>query len=103
MSPLSTVTSPRLRSAIDSQHGSPACSPITKACSEPLYLTATDSLDEQARQGLVNTNPQVVVLTGGTAALSTAVEQQVAAVLPDAEVRRFAGAGRPKRPGWSTR
>lgn len=60
----------------------------------PVYLTFPDSLDEQAAEGLKDANPQVVVLAGGTAALSEAVEQQIAELLPDAQIRRFAGAGR---------
>jgi uncharacterized coiled-coil protein SlyX len=60
----------------------------------PVYLTGSASLDDQARQGLADTDPQVVVLAGGVQALSPAVEQQIAALLPDAQLRRFAGAGR---------
>lgn len=60
----------------------------------PVYLTFPAGLDDQAAQGLQATDPQVVVLAGGTAALSDAVEQQVRDLLPDATIRRFAGAGR---------
>lgn len=71
-----------------------AASSVAGQLGAPVYLTASDSLDDQARQGLVDTDPEMVVLAGGTAALSEAVEQQIEAVLPDAQIRRFAGAGR---------
>lgn len=60
----------------------------------PVYLTFTDSLDDQARQGLVDTAPDVVVLAGGPAALSQQVEDQIVALLPGSLVRRVGGAGR---------
>jgi len=60
----------------------------------PVLLTGSTSLDAQAADGLVAANPEVVVLAGGTAALSDTVQTQVAELLPDAEVRRVAGAGR---------
>lgn len=71
-----------------------AASSVAGQLGAPVYLTGSTTLDEQARQGLVDTNPQVVVLAGGSAALSPAVEEQVRALLPDAQVQRFAGKGR---------
>lgn len=60
----------------------------------PVYLTFPDQLDDQAAEGLRATNPEVVVLAGGPAALSEMVEQQIAELLPDAVIRRFGGDGR---------
>lgn len=57
----------------------------------PVYLTGRDGLGDQARQGLQATDPQVVVLAGGTAALSQAVEDEVRAALPGAQLRRMSG------------
>ncbi len=71
-----------------------AASAVAGQLGAPVYLSGTDRLDEEAAQGLVSTAPQVVILAGGTNALSPTVAQQVAELLPDAEVRRIGGAGR---------
>src|SRR5680860_1813325 len=64
-----------------------AASSVAGQLGAPVYLTGTAGLDAQARDGLVNTDPQVVVLAGGTSALSDTVEREVRALLPEAQVR----------------
>lgn len=59
-----------------------------------MYLTFPDALHDEAAEGLQASDPQVVVLAGGSAALSEAVEQQIRDLLPEATVRRFAGTNR---------
>lgn len=71
-----------------------AASSVAGQLGAPVYLTPTHALDDQARQGLLDTDPDVVVLAGGPVALSPEVEQQVADLLPGAQLRRFAGEGR---------
>lgn len=60
----------------------------------PLYLSFPDALHPDAEAGLAATDPDVVVLAGGTAALSEQVAQDVADLLPDATVIRKAGSTR---------
>ncbi len=71
-----------------------AASSVAGQLGAPVYLTSSDTLGEQARQGLVDTAPDVVVLAGGTAALSEQVEDQIGELLPNAQLRRFAGTDR---------
>ncbi|HEX2027086.1 MAG TPA: cell wall-binding repeat-containing protein [Nitriliruptorales bacterium] len=71
-----------------------AASSLAGQLGAPVYLTPTGRLNEQARQGLQGAQPRVVVLAGGTAALAPQVEQQIREVLPQARLRRFAGAER---------
>lgn len=57
----------------------------------PLYLSFPGQLHPDAEAALAATTPDVVVLAGGTGALSAAVEQAVRDLLPDATVIRKAG------------
>lgn len=57
----------------------------------PVLLTYPDALAPAARNALVEAAPDVVVIAGGTAALSPAVETGVRRALPAADVRRVGG------------
>lgn len=71
-----------------------AAAPVAGRLDAPVLLTPPHHLTEAARDGLADAAPDVVVLAGGTAALSEAVRAQVEAVLPDAAVRRVDGSDR---------
>lgn len=71
-----------------------AAAAIAGRMGAPVFLSDQAVLSEEARRGLVAAAPDLVVLAGGTAALSAAVEQQVAQAVPAAEVRRVAGESR---------
>jgi hypothetical protein len=71
-----------------------AAGPIAGRLGAPLFTTPSNVLDAQAREGLVAYAPALIILTGGTAALSADVEAQVSAAVPGATVRRVFGAGR---------
>lgn len=71
-----------------------AAGPIAGRAGAPLFVTSPTSLGEHAREGLIDADPELVILAGGTGALSAAVEAQVAAALPGATVRRVSGATR---------
>lgn len=71
-----------------------AASSVAGQLGAPVYLTFPANLDEQAAQGLSATDPDVVVLAGGTAALSDTVKEQIEQLLPDATIVRKAGFGR---------
>jgi hypothetical protein len=57
-------------------------------------LTYPTTLVEPARVALLEADPDLVVLAGGTAALSAEVELAIRTLLPDATVRRAAGTDR---------
>lgn len=57
-----------------------------------LLLTAKDSLPEATRQEILRLNPPKLVVVGGTASVSDAVYQQLAALKPD--ITRIGGADR---------
>lgn len=69
-----------------------AAGPLAYAGKLPLLLTTPDALSSQARQGLTELGIQRVLILGGTAAVSQAVEDAVRA-LP-ANVSRLAGPDR---------
>ncbi|MFK5688600.1 cell wall-binding repeat-containing protein [Ornithinimicrobium sp. LYQ92] len=71
-----------------------AAGPIAGRAGAPLFVTSPTSLGEHAREGLIDADPELVILAGGTGALSAAVEAQVAAALPGVTVRRVSGATR---------
>ncbi|HEX9767277.1 MAG TPA: cell wall-binding repeat-containing protein [Nitriliruptorales bacterium] len=71
-----------------------AASAVAGQLGAPVYLTFTATLDDQARQGLLDTSPDTVLLAGGLSALSQQVQDQIVALLPDATVRRVGGKGR---------
>jgi len=71
-----------------------AASAIAGQLGAPVFLTDTAALVVDTRDALVAHAPNVVVLAGGTAALSDTVAAQVAEALPAAEVLRFGGTNR---------
>jgi hypothetical protein len=60
----------------------------------PVLLSNQTTLSEEARRGLMEADPDIVIIAGGVAALAPEIEEQVAAALPSAEVRRVGGATR---------
>lgn len=71
-----------------------AAGPIAGRAGGPVLVTSPATLSGQAREGLIDYDPDLVILAGGTGALSAAVEAQVAAAVPGATIRRVAGADR---------
>jgi hypothetical protein len=71
-----------------------AAGPIAGRAGGPVLLTSPTTLSAQARDGLIDYDPDLVILAGGTGALSAAVEAQVAVAVPGATIRRVAGADR---------
>lgn len=69
-----------------------AASPLAYAGKLPLLITTPNALSSQARQGLTDLGIQRVLILGGTAAVSQAVEDAVRAM--PANVVRLAGADR---------
>lgn len=69
-----------------------AASSAAGALGGAVLLTRTSTLEDSTRQALIDLAPDLVVLAGGTSALSPAVEDQIEAIpLP---TRRVAGASR---------
>lgn len=60
----------------------------------PLLITEPNRIPTVIADELVRLDPARVVLVGGPSVVSTAVEQAVSALLPEAEVDRLAGADR---------
>jgi hypothetical protein len=60
----------------------------------PILLTTSGTLSPSARQGITDLGIQKVVILGGTAAVSTAVETQVKAITGVSTVERLGGADR---------
>lgn len=71
-----------------------AASSVAGQLGAPVFLTFPSSLGGQAADGLAAADPQVVVLAGGTVALSEQVEADIGELLPDADIRRMAGIDR---------
>lgn len=71
-----------------------AAGPIAGRAGGPVLVTSPTTLSAQARDGLIDYDPDLVILAGGTGALSAAVEAQVAVAVPGATIRRVAGANR---------
>jgi hypothetical protein len=70
-----------------------AIGPVAGAVGGIVLITSPASLSDSARQALVDFNPDIVVIAGGMAAISVAVEAQIDAAGPWSVVRK-AGAGR---------
>lgn len=68
--------------------------PVAGRLDAPVLLTPPTTLSDAARQGLVDQAPEVVVIAGGPAAVSTEVEQAIGQAVPEAQVRRVAGQDR---------
>lgn len=71
-----------------------AAAPVAGRLDAPIYLTRTTALSEAARAGLAAAKPDVVVVAGGTGAVSDATFAQIVDLLPDATVRRVRGDSR---------
>lgn len=69
-----------------------AASSAAGALGGSVLLTRSSTLEDSTRQALVDLGPDLVVLAGGTGALSPAVEAQIEAI--PLETRRIAGASR---------
>lgn len=69
-----------------------AASSVAGTMGGAVLLTSSDTLNEVTRQALIALDPDLVVLAGGTAALSPAVEQAVEAIPFDTQ--RISGASR---------
>lgn len=71
-----------------------AAGPIAGALGAPIFVAATDPpLNEFAAQGLTDFAPDLVIIAGGPAAISPAVEDEVEAAC-GCTAQRAAGAGR---------
>lgn len=73
-----------------------AAGPVAWARELPVLLTTSSTLSPEARDGLTEMAIERVVIVGGTAAVSSTVEAQVKAALPNAAVQRLFGADRTK-------
>jgi putative cell wall-binding protein len=71
-----------------------AASALAGAAGGAVLLTRSSSLPDVTRRELTRLSPSQVVVLGGTAAVSESVETAVKQLLPNAEVRRDAGATR---------
>lgn len=67
---------------------------VTRSGAWPLLLTRNDGLSQVSAEFLGDAQPDEVVIVGGTAVVSAAVESQVRAQLPGADVERVAGGDR---------
>jgi len=71
-----------------------AAGPAAAAEGGPILLASQDNIPTATRNELVRLDPHTVVVVGGEAALSAAVQDQAAALLPTATIDRRAGATR---------
>lgn len=71
-----------------------AAGPVAWSEKLPIFLTTSSTLSPEARTGLSEMNIERVVILGGTAAVSSAVEMQVKAAMTTATVERVFGADR---------
>jgi hypothetical protein len=67
--------------------------PVAAALGAPILITSPGGLSDSARAGLEAADPDVVIIAGGTAAISAATEQQIVDVC-GCTVDRYAGTGR---------
>lgn len=73
-----------------------AVGPVAGRLGAPVFTTATTELVEAARQGLVAHDPELVIVAGGTVAITEDVRTQIAQALglPLGDVRRVDGLDR---------
>jgi len=69
-------------------------SAVAGAAGGPLLLTAKDRLPDSVAREVRSLVPSTVYIMGGTAAVSSSVEESVRSLLPSAEIVRLAGANR---------
>lgn len=68
---------------------------VTAQLGAPMFITSPTTLSNAASEGIGARNPDVIIVAGGTAAISEEVAEQAAAVCsPDCPIDRFAGTGR---------
>ena len=70
-----------------------AASGLAGTTSAPVVLTSATTLSSQAKAELTNLAPTTVYITGGTSAISSAVESSIKSLLPSATVTRLGGNG----------
>ncbi|MBS3956951.1 MAG: cell wall-binding repeat-containing protein [Clostridiales bacterium] len=68
--------------------------PLAYALGGPLLITRPDRLSVETRDALLRFSPRRVVIAGGSAALSPAVEAAIRSLLPSAQIERVAGKDR---------
>lgn len=71
-----------------------AAAPLAGRLNAPVVLTPQSTLTDAARDALLAADPDVVVIAGGTSAISAEVQVSIGSLLPDADVRRAAGTDR---------
>ena len=71
-----------------------AAAPIAGRLNSPVLLTPPTTLSDATRQGLLDRDPDVVIIAGGTAAVSDDVMAAIEQLLPDAQVLRVSGTSR---------
>jgi len=71
-----------------------AAAPAAAQVDAPLLLVRTDSVPANVAAELVRLNPTKIIIVGGTAAVSSAVETALLATVQTAEVSRYAGPDR---------
>ena len=71
-----------------------AAAPIAGRLNSPVLLTPPTTLDDATAQGLTDRDPDVVIIAGGTAAVSDDVMAAIEQLLPDAQVLRVSGTSR---------
>lgn len=67
--------------------------PVAAALGAPVLITSPGGLSDSARAGIEAADPDIVIIAGGTAAISAATEQQIIDVC-GCTVDRYAGEGR---------
>lgn len=60
----------------------------------PIFLTEKDFLPEQIKEQIKILKPSSVYIAGGTGAVSTEVEKEIASICPGSSIQRFAGKDR---------
>lgn len=68
--------------------------PLAKKLNAPILLSEKSRLTAEVENELKRLRPQNVYLIGGTAVITTEVEAQIKGALPNAQVKRIAGADR---------
>lgn len=68
-----------------------AAAPLAGKLDAPVILTEPTVLTEAARRSLIEAEPDIVWIAGGTTAISPQVESSIRSLLPDAEIARASG------------
>jgi hypothetical protein len=78
----------------DSPFDAMSAGPVAGALGGVIVITPSTTLAPASRTALVDFNPDRVIILGGTGAVSSGVQAQIAAALPAAVIQRVAGADR---------